>query len=546
MNSTSNFSEQLNHLPALFGQHVQISLASLTAGILISLPLAFWAAKKPRARGTVLAVTGIIQTIPSLALLALMVPALVLLTALLDRIIPGNGLSAFGFWPALIALTLYSMLPIVRNTITGINEVDPAMSEAAKGLGMTPLQMLLRVEIPLATPIIVAGIRTATIWVVSMATLSTQVGQPSLGNYIFSGLQTKNWTAVLFGCIGVATLALALDSLLAGIETSVRNRQRLRTVLGVFGLAAISISGFLIPTITATSSEQDAKSGTNIRIGAKTFNEQFILADLMSQLLEKNGLTTTQVESLGSTIIFDALANGDIDAYIEYSGTIWANQMKRNTTESPQSALKTIDTWLNTRYGIQSMGALGFENAYTLAMPAVQAKTMGIKTITDLAKHSRTMNIGSDLEFFSRPEWYDLRDTYHLKFAKKRNFAPTFLYDAVAEGKVDVITAYSSDGRIIEYGLTILGDPEHAIPPYDAVILLGPNIPEKQRVIDALAPMIGNITLKMIQQANLMVDRKDDRKTPVEAALWLQQQIDLRHTHPDQNNPNQRKSPAAP
>lgn len=195
-------SEQLALLPAYGMAHLQLALLALFVGLIISVPLGVLAARVSWLERPALGIASAIQTIPSLALLAPMVP---LLAAL--------GLPSIGALPAFLGLVLYSMLPILRNTATGITSVDPALLEAADGLGMTPRQRLRRVELPLALPIIVAGIRTSTVWTVGIATLSTPVGATSLGNFIFSGLQTRNLSAVMVGCVACAALALALDGL---------------------------------------------------------------------------------------------------------------------------------------------------------------------------------------------------------------------------------------------------------------------------------------------------------------------------------------------
>src|ERR1700759_1528633 len=216
-------------------------------GLVVSLPLAISARKAPILRGILLGVASIVQTVPGLALLALFYPLLLALASLTLAWF-GFGFSAFGFLPAVLALALYSMLPVLRNTITGVNGVAPELLEAAQGVGMTPRQSLFTVELPLALPVIMAGIRPSAVWVSGTATLSTPIGQTSLGNYIFAGLQTQNWVFVLFGCLAVAVLALAVDQLLALIENGLRHRSRLRTALGGIGLGA-PIAATLLPTL---------------------------------------------------------------------------------------------------------------------------------------------------------------------------------------------------------------------------------------------------------------------------------------------------------
>jgi len=223
-----NISARFAELPDLLAGHLLLTVSALVIGIAVSIPLGILASRSPRLRGPVLVGAGLIQTVPSMALLALMVP-------LLGGII--------GFVPAFVALTLYSMLPVVRNTVTGILEIDPAITEAALGVGMTDRQSLYHVELPLAAPFIIAGVRTATVWVVGMATLSTPVGAPSLGNYIFFGLQTRNWVAVVFGCVAAAVLAIVLDLLIRLLETGARLRNRTYGVLAGVGLVVLVVAG---------------------------------------------------------------------------------------------------------------------------------------------------------------------------------------------------------------------------------------------------------------------------------------------------------------
>src|SRR6201986_5315007 len=236
--SDARWGEALTHLSDYLANHVRVSVTALSLGLAVSLPLAIAARKAPLVRGVLLGIASIVQTVPGLALLALFYPLLLALASMTMSWF-GVGFSAFGFLPAVLALALYSMLPVLRNTITGLQGVEPAILEAAQGVGMTPRQSLFSVELPLALPVMMAGIRTAAVWVIGTATLSTPIGQTSLGNYIFAGLQTQNWVLVLFGCAAAALLALAVDQLLALIEVGLRKRKRLFTAFGGAGIAVL-------------------------------------------------------------------------------------------------------------------------------------------------------------------------------------------------------------------------------------------------------------------------------------------------------------------
>ena len=449
-------------------------------------------------RGALLGIASIVQTVPGLALLALFYPLLLALASLSLNWF-GVSFSAFGFLPAVLALALYSMLPVLRNTITGLNGVDPALTEAAQGVGMTTRQTLTMVELPLALPVIMAGIRTSAVWVIGTATLSTPIGQTSLGNYIFAGLQTQNWVLVMFGCVAAAVLALAVDQLLALIESGIRLRSRLRMLMGVLGIAALVIAT-LAPTF--------ARSGTRVGGGAKTFTEQYVLAALMSQRLQAAGLPTATRQGLGSSVIYDALASNDIDVYVDYSGTLWANQFHRSEILPREQLLAELKTTLAKAH-IMLLGELGFANAYALVMPRAKAEALGIRTAADLAARAGSMTIAGDYEFFSRPEWAGLQKAYGLSFKAQRVMQPDFMYAAVNSGEVDVIAGYTSDGLIAKYDLVVLDDPKHAIPPYDAIMLLSPKRAGDEKLRAALQPMLGRIDLPLMREANLRAAGND-------------------------------------
>ena len=198
-----------------------------------------------------------------------------------------------------------------------------------------------------------------------------------------------------------------------------------------------------------------------------------MLSALIAQRLKAAGLPATTREGLGSSVIFEALAADDIDVYVDYSGTLWANQFQRNDIRPRQELLAELKTML-AKQNITLLGELGFENAYALVMPRKRAEQLGIRTIADLASRAPSMSIAGDYEFFSRPEWTALRKAYGLSFRAQRQMQPDFMYAAVASGEVDVIAGYTSDGLIAKYDLVVLGDPRRAIPPYDAIVLLAP------------------------------------------------------------------------
>jgi osmoprotectant transport system permease protein len=409
------------------------------------------------------------------------------------------------------------MLPILRNTAAGILGVDPAVREAADGVGMTSMQKLLQVELPLSVPVIMAGVRTAAVWTIGAATLSTPVGQTSLGNYIFAGLQTENWVYVLFGCAASAGLALIADQLLGLLETGARRRSLPLALAGAIGLAA-GVAMAVAPLAIG------ARQASYV-IGAKNFSEQYILAAVMADRLEAAGAKVSRKEDLGSAVAYRALASGELDAYVDYSGTLWTNVLGRKDNPGRAEVLKQLTAELKRRDGVVVLGSLGFENAYAFVMRPDRAAALHIATIADLAREAPKLKLGSDLEFLSRPEWKAVQAAYNLGFRSQRSYQPTFMYRALEGGDADVISAFSSDGRIAADRLVVLTDPKAAIPPYDAVVLVSPKRAGDKRLLAALQPLIGKIGVEAMRAANYTVDRDQQKASPAEAAKALESQL---------------------
>jgi osmoprotectant transport system permease protein len=494
-------SEQLRLLPAYLSAHLALSLAALCAAALIAIPLGIAVHRRRALEPALLGAASAIQTIPGLALLAVMVP-----------LFAAIGARGIGAWPALVALTLYGLLPILRNTVTGLAGIDPALREAARGVGMTPREELVRVELPLALPVIVGGVRTSAVWIVGTATLATPIGATSLGNYIFSGLATRNDAAVLVGCVAAASLALGLDQLIRLLEAGIRARRR------SWWVAAVALLGALA-CYAAFAAARAGGPARAVAIGAKPFTEQYVLAEILGQqIAARTGLATRGVPSLGSTVAFDALAAGDLDAYVDYSGTIWATVMHRSDPgERRGDVLAEVERYLADQRGITVAAALGFENRYALAMRADRARELGVARIGELARHAPELEIGGDYEFFARAEWRALVAAYGLAFRAQRAMDPSLLYTAVRERQVDAISAYSTDGRIAAENLLVLDDERRVIPPYDAIVLASGRLArEHPEALAALRELAGAIDAVAMRRMNAAVDA--DGRSPAEVA----------------------------
>jgi osmoprotectant transport system permease protein len=500
-------SEVLAQLPPLVASHVLLAAAALGLAMAVALPLALVAARRPRLATIALGITGVVQTIPGLALLALFYPLLLGLSGVL-----GGGVPALGFLPALLALTLYALLPILRNGIAGLQGIDPGVLRAADAIGMTSRQRFALVEAPLAAPVAMAGVRTAAVWTIGTATLATTVGYPTLGNPIFAGLQIERWDLVLAGCIAAALLALAADAVLGMIERGIAQRRRGPILLGT----ALVAAGLVLAAAPLVR-----PSAPTVVVGAKNFSEQYILARVIGLRLEEAGYRVRYREGLGSAVAFRALVSGDIDVYVEYAGTVWTGAMGRHDTLPRAGMLDAIGQWMAAGPETTVIGPLGFENAYALAM----RPDAGIRTIDALASRAPQLALGADLEFLDRPEWAALRRAYGLSFRDARAYNPTFMYRALTSRQADVISAFSSDGRIAAEGLVVLTDTRQAIPRYDAILLAAPKRAHEARFGAALRPLVDAIGVDDMRRANLMVDRDADKQTPEAAARWLDARI---------------------
>ncbi len=523
----------LERLPEYLGAHLLLSVTALSVGCAISIPVGIAVARSPRFGGPMIAAAGLAQTIPAIALLALMVPLL------------GGQI---GFLPAFIALTVYSLLPVLRNTAIAIAEIDPQITEAARSVGMTPGQRLRLVELPIALPVIVGGIRTAVVWVIGTATLATPVGATSLGNYIFAGLQTRNWLSVILGCIAAAGLAIILDQLVRLLESGLRQRRPALARgagLGLLSVIALGLAPVLIDAVPTperaafTRSGDDSESGgeavaelpqplagVRLVVGGKTYTEQYILTALLEDWLEERGAVVESRTNLGSSILFDALAEGSVDIAVDFSGTLWANIFKRTEPVPRFRMLARVTQDLLDDYGVLSLGSLGYENNYAVALKPALARSRGLTDLRDLQREVGRLTLTSDLEFQGRTEFTRLVDIYGLEGIDARAMDQALAYQALEEGSVDAIVAYTTDGRLDAFELTLLPDVLGAFPPYDAMLLLSPDSADIPGLAQALAPLIGAIDEKLMRAANAIVDVEG---RPVEAAAdFLREQIEAR------------------
>jgi osmoprotectant transport system permease protein len=483
-------------------EHLLLTGGSTLAAMVLGIPLGVAAARSAWLRGPLLGAIGVLQTIPSLAMLAI-------LLVLLGKI---------GTLPAMIALTLYALLPIARNTFVGIDGVSADVREAARGMGMTRRQELTRVLLPLSLPTIFAGVRTAAVIGVGIATLSAFIGAGGLGQFINRGLALSNTGLILLGAVPAAILALIVDGALAAAQWAVRPlpstmRRGWRMQVRPVALAApVVLIAFGLGALPGGAGR--------IRIGSKNFTEQFVLGELMAQVIEaETDLGVDRRFNLGGTLIcHEALRGGEIDLYAEYSGTGLTAILEHEVVTDRDEALAIVRAEYADRFGLTWLAPFGFNNTYALTVRAKRARQRGWETISDLEASAPTLRAGFTSEFAERPDGLPgLRKAYGLRFGDVRDLDPSLMYKAVANDQVDVICAFATDGRIAAYDLVSLEDDEHFFPPYHAApVIREETLRAYPEVRAALALLAGKLDDETMRRLNYEVDEK--QRTPREVA----------------------------
>ena len=482
-------------------QHVVLVGASTLAAIAIGVPIGVLAARRPRIGAPIVWFANVVQTIPSLAMFGFLLPM---------PLVGGLGARV-----AIVVLILYALLPIVRTTVAGIRGVDRSLVEAGTALGMTPRQLLWQVELPLALPAIVAGIRVAAVIGVGTATIAAAVGAGGLGEYIFRGLSMVDPTVILAGAVPAAALALAVDGVLLTTEKGLAAPRFRRSPL-----AAAVAGGILVAAAAAAWVSAGSDRDAVIRVGSKNFTEQIILGELLAQRIEQtSGLTVERRLNLGGTFICDrALRSGDIDVYVEYTGTADTAVFKHGVDTDPARVLERVRQ-AYADGGLTVMAPLGFENTFAILVRGDDARRYGLRTIEDAAARTPAWQAGFGYEFLQRADGYPgLAGKYGLRFsAAPRAMDLSLIYRALAQRQVDLVAGDATSGLIAAYDLVMLEDNRRYFPPYDAVpVARSATLLRHPAVRDAVESLAGRITVEDMRRMNQAVDA--DRQDPAAVA----------------------------
>jgi osmoprotectant transport system permease protein len=495
--------EHSSEFATLFAQHVALVLASTTAAVAAGVPLGILAARRPRVGAPLTAVASVVQTIPSLALFGFLLP------------LPLVG--GVGARTAVVALILYALLPVIRTTSAGLRAIDPAILEAATAMGMTPRQRLRQVELPLALPAIIAGIRVAAVVGVGTVTIAAAIGAGGLGEYIYRGLSMVDPTVILAGAIPAAALALVADGLLFLAERALSARRRAASPRRRVVAAAV----ILLTAVAAAGAALVAFRGVDrIVVGSKNFSEQVILGEIVAQAIERYaGTPVDRRLNLGGTFICDrALRTGDIDVYVEYSGTALTAVFKQQVERDPRAVLETVRR-LYADSGRTVLSPLGFDNTFAILVRGEDARRLGLARLSQLAPHAAGWRAAFGYEFLDREDGYrGLAATYGLRFREPpRAMDLTLTYRALAQKQVDVIAGDATAGLIPALDLIMLEDDRRYFPPYDAVpVIHSATLLRHPAIRDAVGRIAGRISADAMRRMNHAVDGQ--RRDPAAVA----------------------------
>lgn len=494
---------------ALTREHIFIVLFSTLLAVAVGLPTGILLTRVKWLRTPVLGFANVMQTVPSLALFGLLIP------------LPFIG--GIGAKTAIIALSLYALLPIIRNTVTGILGIDPKITEAATAMGMTGRQRLALVELPLAMPVILTGIRVAVVISVGVATVAAAIGAGGLGTYIFRGLRQNDNNLLLAGAIASALLAILFDLALGQFEGAYtlgerRNKKRCLIAASVIALALVAVpfTG-LINSVT-----QGKQAGQKVVVGSKDFTESAILAEILSQMLERDGISVERQFELSGNLVHDALLSGRIDVYPEYTGTAFTAILKHAPVTDPQVVYDKTKAEYAERFDLTVSEPLGFANDFAILVRGETARKHNLKNISDAVPFAGEWQAGFGQDFMSRADGYPgFIKAYNIKFNKQpREMDLSLTYRALQSGELDIIAGNSTDGLITALDLFQLNDDRHYFPPYQSVYISRTLV--NTVLSSTIKRLAGQISAEDMRKMNLTAD-SGKKSIKAIATEWLDQ-----------------------
>ena len=493
--------ENHEQIISLFLEHIELTFIAVGLSILIGVPIGIIISYIKKLDKPILGLSSVIQAVPSMALLGFLIPFV-----------------GIGTIPAIIVVILYSLLPIIKNTYTGINGISETMIESAKGIGLTKSQILFKIQIPQTLPVIMAGIRISAVSAVGLMTMSAFIGGGGLGYLIFSRIRTLNNYQILAGAIPACILALIVDYFFGLIEKLVtpvslqmkdlsreevlNKRKRQKVMLFVIFV--------LVGLVFLSSIKVSDKSAKTITVSGKDFTEQNILCEMVSDYIEFNSdISVNRKCNLGGAqVVFSAIQRGDIDLYVDYLGTDYTDILKYSPISDVDKVYDTVKSEFDSKYDLTVLDKMNFNNTYALAVRQDTANKYNLKTISDLVPYASLLKISPTLEFVNREDGLSgLNKVYGLNFSDVIAIDGSPRYTALMNDNSQVIDAFTTDGLLKKFGLVVLEDDKNFFPPYYAVPVIRNSVIEKYPELEGLLNNLGSyLTNDSVQELNYEVD----------------------------------------
>ena len=483
-------------------EHMEISLLAIGIAILLGGMAGILISEFPQYAKPMLGGINFLYTIPSISMLGFLIP-----------------FSGIGNGTAVIALTIYALLPMVRNTHTGISNVDPAILEAAKGMGSTRLQTLFKIKLPLAMPVILSGIRSMMTMTIALAGIASFIGAGGLGVAIYRGITTNNAAMTMAGSLLIALLALIVDFLFGLIEHRMKKHRKKSkranriAVITALVLCLACLCAALLP----------AGRAATIHIATKPMTEQYILGEMLDILVEQDtdlNVEITQGVGGGTSNIQPAMENGEFDLYPEYTGTGWNMVLKEDSVYTEDLFPELQASYENT-YGMQWVGMYGVNNTCGLVVRKEIAEQCNLRTYSDLTAVAGQLVFGAEYDFFEREDGYDaLCNAYGLQFKKTMDLDIGLKYQALNQGQIDVMVIFTTDGQLSAADAVVLEDDRQFFPSYlCGNIVRSEVLEEHPKLRTVLKKLSGTITDRDMAQMNYAVESEGKEPRAVAEAF---------------------------
>ena len=485
-------------------EHLFVVLAASILSIAIGLPLGIIAYVFPKARAIILRIVDLLQTIPALALLGIIM------------VFAGAGKVT-----VIIGITLYSLLPIVRNTCLGLQEVDPGVKEAARGMGMSKTYRTLMVEFPLAFPTVFTGIRIAVVSAIGTAVFAAFVGGGGLGGIINRGIRIQDMGLILSGTAALMVIAVALDILMGRFEDMMRKNK------GGSRKMWIPVAVILAAFIALLPYGMKSVADDELLLYDGDYSETQIMHYMVKMLVEdKTDLTVTIQDQMSQVNNFNALVgdNHSCDLMISYDGTLLTTFLHLDTADVPEdtSIYDYANQVAGERHDVRLLEKLGFDNTYAIAVPQSIADQYSLVTISDLVPVADQLVFGAEHEFFTLEgsmKYSPFTEFYGLNFKDTSPVDVSLKYAAVEKGSFDVTEVYATDGLNRKANLKVLEDDRSFFPDYNGAFLVREDTferfadvaPDLEDILNLLAGQIANDDMvEMTYQVDVLGRSVDD------------------------------------